>query len=58
MDELGAIYDEYKSGYAAADAIISLQSIYYITFLGSFTFFAGKRWFTSTPKIISFFLQK
>ncbi|XP_050911589.1 probable inactive shikimate kinase like 1, chloroplastic isoform X2 [Lathyrus oleraceus] len=27
MDELGAIYDEYKSGYAAADAIISLQKV-------------------------------
>ncbi|CAK8532909.1 unnamed protein product [Lathyrus sativus] len=27
MDELGAIYDEYKNGYAAADAIISLEKV-------------------------------
>lgn len=40
MDELGALYNKHKDGYATADAIISLQSIYYyITFLGCFTFF-------------------
>jgi len=27
MDELSALYNKYKEGYATADAIISLQSI-------------------------------